>query len=74
MADIVNLRGFRKARARAESEKTAAANRVAFGQSKASRALNGAESEQAARRLDAHRRMPPEGKAVESFPEPNPTE
>lgn len=37
MGEIVNLNRFRKQRSRAEAEKQAAENRVAFGRSKAER-------------------------------------
>jgi hypothetical protein len=57
-ADIVNLRRARKAKVRAEREKTAAGNRVAFGRSKAERQLTKAERERAAAAIDAHRRDP----------------
>jgi hypothetical protein len=57
-ADIVNLRRARKAKARAEREKTAADHRVAFGRSKVEKQLTKAERERAARTIDAHRREP----------------
>ncbi len=57
-ADIINLRRARKAKARTEREKTAAANRVAFGRSKAGKQLTKAEREREQRAIDAHRREP----------------
>lgn len=60
-AEIVNLRRARKARARADAENKAAENRVAFGQSKAEKALRQARDDLAARRLDGHFREPPPG-------------
>jgi len=39
MAEIVNLRQFRKARERAEAEAKAESNRVAFGRPKKARTL-----------------------------------
>jgi hypothetical protein len=57
-ADIVNLRRARKAKARAEREKTAAGNRAAFGRSKVEKQVTKAERERAARAIDAHRREP----------------
>lgn len=59
MAEIINLRLVRKAKARAEKEKLAATNRARFGRSKAERALETARSEQAKDRLDAHRKDDP---------------
>ncbi|HEX2725508.1 MAG TPA: DUF4169 family protein [Beijerinckiaceae bacterium] len=56
MADIVNLRKARKAKARAEKEAQAAENRVKFGRSKAQRDLGAASNRLAERRLEAHRR------------------
>ncbi|MCO5091931.1 DUF4169 family protein [Bosea sp. (in: a-proteobacteria)] len=55
MAEIVNLRQVRKQKARAEAEKTAAQNRIAFGRTKAERALTEAERDKAARHIDGHR-------------------
>jgi hypothetical protein len=59
-ADIVNLRRARKAKARAEREKTATDNRLAFGRSKAEKQLTKAEREREQRAIDAHRREPDE--------------
>jgi hypothetical protein len=56
MADIVNLRRARKAKARATKEKEAADNRVSFGTPKALKDLNAARREKAARDVDAHKR------------------
>jgi hypothetical protein len=58
MNEIVNLRRARKAKARAEAESVAAANRARFGTPKAQRALTQARSEKAAQRLDSHRLDP----------------
>lgn len=55
MADIVYLNRARKAKARAEKEKTAAANRVAHGTPKALRKLSDARKDQADQRLSGHR-------------------
>ena len=54
MAEIVNLRRARKAKSRAEKDKTAAANRVAHGTSKALHKLLQARETQAAERLSSH--------------------
>jgi hypothetical protein len=56
VADLVNLRRFRKAKARAEADKTADANRVAFGRAKAEKTLTAAERAIEARRIDGHKR------------------
>jgi len=56
MAEIVNLRAARKARKRTEAEKTATANRAAFGRSKAEKQVAVAEGLLAAKRLDGARR------------------
>ena len=55
MAEIVNLRRARKAKVRAEKDKTAEANRVAHGTPKAVRKLEDARKTQAAERLSAHK-------------------
>ena len=56
MADIVNLRQVRKAKARAEKERIAAENRAAFGRPKAGRELERLGSERTKRFIDGHRR------------------
>ena len=56
MNDIINLKRARKARQRAESEAAAAANRAAFGRTKADKAQTMAEAEVARRKLDGHKR------------------
>jgi hypothetical protein len=55
MAEIVNLRRARKAKAKAEKEKTAEANRVTHGTPKAARDLAKAKTELAAKRLESSR-------------------
>ena len=57
MGDNVNLRRARKARARDEADKAAAANRVAFGRTKTEREITGKAKDLAARRLDGHERV-----------------
>ncbi len=52
MAQIINLRRFRKARARDDAADEAAANRITFGQSKSGRALVDAQTQLETRRLD----------------------
>jgi hypothetical protein len=60
-ADVVNLRRVRKAKAHLQQEKSAAANRAAFGRSKAERTRDKAAGDRAARALDGHRREPDRG-------------
>ena len=55
MADLINLRNARKAKAKAEKEKTAQANRVLHGTPKALRKLDAAKKDQADQRLSGHR-------------------
>ena len=55
MAEIINLRQVRKQKARAEAEKTAEQNRIAFGRTKAERKLTEAERDKAARHIDGHK-------------------
>ncbi len=57
-ADIVNLRNVRKAKARADREREAEANRRAFGRTKSEKAKTAAEREKAERKIDGHRREP----------------
>ncbi|WP_380784983.1 DUF4169 family protein [Sphingomonas sp. R86521] len=58
MAEIINLRRARKARARASAETTAAANRAAFGRTKADKDAAEAEVARIDRTLDRARREP----------------
>lgn len=51
-ADIVNLRQFRKTKARAEREATAEQNRLTHGRTKAEKTLTRALNEKAAKQLD----------------------
>ncbi|MFM5916292.1 MAG: DUF4169 family protein [Novosphingobium sp.] len=60
MAEIVNLRLARKAKARAGSAAKAAANRAKFGQTKAERELRKTEAARQASVLDGIRREPDE--------------
>lgn len=63
MAEIINLRKARKAKARAEAEVTAAANRTRFGRPKAERDAQSSEAARSAKILDGHRRDDPDGAA-----------
>lgn len=56
MSDIINLRTARKAKARAAASDKAAANRAAFGRTKAQKQADAAGTEQLARTLDGAKR------------------
>ncbi|MBI1250858.1 MAG: DUF4169 family protein [Alphaproteobacteria bacterium] len=56
MAEIVNLRRAKKARARDDADKSAAAARLQHGRTKAEKAATRATKDKAARDLDGHRR------------------
>lgn len=56
MAEIVNLRQARKAKARAGKEAEAAANRAKFGRSKAEKDLEAARRKLADKAVEAHKR------------------
>ena len=58
MSDPVNLRLFRKRKARAEKELQAAENRALHGRTKARRMREQLEAEKSASLLDAHRLDP----------------
>ena len=59
-AEIVNLRQFRKTKARSEKETAAAENRIVFGRTKAEKQLTRALSEKAEKTLDQGRLEKPE--------------
>jgi hypothetical protein len=59
LAEIVNLRAARKAKARAETASQAATNRAAFGRTKAQKAREAAELAQRERTLDGAKREEP---------------
>ncbi|MBU2328605.1 MAG: DUF4169 family protein [Alphaproteobacteria bacterium] len=48
-ADVVNLRQFRKAKARSERETTAEQNRITYGRTKAEKSLTRAQNDKAFR-------------------------
>ena len=58
MAEIVNLRRAKKAKARSEAEEKAAANRAKFGTPKEERELTKARSQKQGRDLEAVRLDP----------------
>jgi len=55
MADIVNLKDFRKARTRAEAEAKAAENRARFGRTKMDRLRQSQEENRARREHDGNK-------------------
>jgi hypothetical protein len=55
MADIVNLRRARKAKARDEKAREAEANRIKHGTAKPARDLARARADKAAQDVDAHK-------------------
>ena len=55
MAEIVNLKNFRKSRARAESEAKAAENRVRFGRTRDERDRKAFEEQRARRELEGNK-------------------
>lgn len=55
MAEIINLKSVKKARARVEKEREADANRAKFGRTKAERTLAEAEQDKRDRTLDGAR-------------------
>lgn len=54
-ADVVNLRQFRKQKARSEKEKQADQNRITFGRTKAEKNLTNALNDKAEKTLDQGR-------------------
>ena len=56
MAEIINLRRVRKAKARATAEVTAAANRAAFGRTNAEKQATKADADRRTRVLDGAKR------------------
>jgi len=58
VAEIVNLRQARKQKARADKDRSADANRAAFGRTKAEREHQRRLDEQAGRFIEGHRREP----------------
>lgn len=55
MAEIINLKDFRKARARAEAGAKASENRARFGRTRAERNRQSAESRRASREHDGNK-------------------
>lgn len=61
MAEIVNLRQFRKQKARAEEKKVAQESRAFHGRTKAEKQRNATEKAAARAHLEGHRRDPRPG-------------
>ena len=61
MADIINLRLARKARARTDAEKQAEQNRARFGQTKAEKTVRKLEEARAKKAHEAGKREPENG-------------
>lgn len=59
MAEIINLRSARKAKAKAEDTRQAQANRAKFGRTKAEKLRDQAEADRAARAIDGALREVP---------------
>jgi len=57
--DVVNLRQFRKHKARSDKDRQAEQNRVAFGRTKAEKSLTRALNEKAEQHLDQSKREAP---------------
>jgi hypothetical protein len=55
-ADVINLRQFKRAKAREDEDRQAAVNRAAFGRTKAQRILEKTRALQDKSKLDAHLR------------------
>ncbi len=56
MAEVVNLRNFRKQKKRTEKKTVAQANRAAFGRTKSEKELNKAKRALEKKVLDEHKR------------------
>lgn len=56
MSEVINLRLARKAAARRTKEADAAANRLAYGRTRAEKAVSKAEADRATRLLDGAKR------------------
>jgi hypothetical protein len=60
VSKVINLRQFRKRKAREDEAQQAAENRVRFGRTRAQKDLDALEAEQARQRLDQLRRDSPD--------------
>lgn len=57
-AEVINLRQFKRAKAKQQQDRQAEANRASFGRTKAQRILEKAKSLQDQARLEGHRLEP----------------
>ncbi|MCO6185698.1 DUF4169 family protein [Rhizobium sp. L1K21] len=64
-SDVVNLKQFRKRKARDEKQKAAEQNRISFGRTKAEKNLTTALNEKAKKDHDQGRRIPSSDKTDE---------
>ncbi len=64
MGEVLNLRRARKAQDRAEKDRAAEANRIAFGRIKSARRASEAQNDLERARFDAHRLERPELETV----------
>jgi hypothetical protein len=64
MAEVINLNRVRKARAKADREAEASANRAKFGRTLADKRRDRDEARRAAEALEAHRRPAPPADAA----------
>ncbi len=62
--DVVNLRQFRKQKARTEKDKTAEKNRVSFGRTKVEKQLTKTLNDKASKALDQGKRETPQDKST----------
>jgi hypothetical protein len=70
MAEIINLKDFRKARARTEAEAKASENRAKFGRTRGERNRQSTESERSRRELDGTKIERADDKAKDDKPAP----
>ncbi len=59
--DVVNLRQFRKQKARSDKDRQAEQNRISFGRTKAEKSLTQALNEKAEKTLDQSKRETKQG-------------
>lgn len=69
MSDIINLRQFKKRKARTEKEAEAKANRILFGRTKAEKTFAKNRSEKDGHFLELHKLEPQSGKNPHTSPD-----
>ena len=72
--DVVNLRQFRKQKARTEKDKAADQNRISFGRTKAEKQLTKALNDKAGKALDQGKRETPSADPDDGKYTPHPPE